>query len=961
MTQKILDKKMGNFSKFLGDIRPRKSGVTLASDTDLSDSDNESVCEMDGETFDEPIREDVLKSESKVYGNMNSLDSELFSDSDDGGDDINDSDRDNYEHVDNKAITANYAEEVAEESPLGDLLAFLKCSGFTRSKGSEDTNVVDFQRRRCYCIPYGSTSQFFKLLNECRNKGMFTQMYERQGGDGGLMVDLDISTDEELTPDKREKIALKVVKNVNKIIHVLTDHDPDKPYKVAITYKPSPVKKEGKYRDGFHAIFNGINLTKYARRLILDHLKKVKLFGEWVDVASAYVPVFFIGSSSKPDTPAYILKNEYIIKNGKLKTYKSENPCEEYSVNLSASDDWTELKEEYKKNTLDFENCEPTDFHVSDEYTKCMLDLLSYERHDDFSKWFDVLCSLNALDSGEDLARYFSKKSQKYDDAGFDKYWENSLKRTSNKLSIRSLYYWAKRDNTEGYYNLISKRRQYESPDEPETDINPETGKPYVFTDINDVIKKLDTYVIVDSSGKKTKRTVILTSSSRKTLNNCMRSSIVYIENCGNGYYMTLNKIDRGGNYYKNNYIYVRISRKDIRASLSDKLLPGQYDADCNVKDMGKLLSHIHTHVIRKLYCSTFVPYGPTEKYEHDKNILNTFPGYELAGDEPVDMDFNKTLWKDHLFKVICGSAESSWDFLRCWIADLIQNPRNKCGVALYMHSKQGAGKGTLCDFLAKLIGESYCVTYNTLDSMTNNFNSISEDKLLSIAEEVKPAQSRNHYNQIKDMITNLWHCVEPKGYDKYKAKTYARYIFNTNNRNSIKIEHCDRRFFMPDVDNSMAQNREYFDELIKLMDDRKFLKCAFDFFANTEINVNLRIPPNTRFRSEQKIQCLANPFEFIIYLFNDYEDLASYMNKGEVIIQYNDLRQLYENFCRNNGYIAKKKVNMESDLKEIGIQKSRLRNKPKWDGVKWACRFSKDKIQAEIRKYVHDDTFTFL
>ena len=69
------------------------------------------------------------------------------------------------------------------------------------------------------------------------------------------------------------------------------------------------------------------------------------------------------------------------------------------------------------------------------------------------------------------------------------------------------------------------------------------------------------------------------------------------------------------------------------------------------------------------------------------------------------------------------------------WMADAIQNPSTRPGVALAIRGQQGVGKGVFVNMFARLFGPHF-IQVTQSSHLVGNFNGHQKDKLLVFADE---------------------------------------------------------------------------------------------------------------------------------------------------------------------------------------------------------------------------------
>jgi len=393
---------------------------------------------------------------------------------------------------------------------LKHLDSFLKQPGcLNPKKGDSATNIVNLYTGTCHIVKDPYIPEFFELLEKCRRLKLKTRMYEIQQKYSGIMLDFDVYQDMpkcQFTEDiynnlcrKILSVIVDVVKFINKkeIIHM------------AITKKPS-IKyndKMGCYKDGFHILIPGIKIKRQVKKLIikkliengiLEHyLEDVKpasmrlnkdtpsekdySINDTLDQNSAHVPVFFLGSITKPEAEPYELK--YIFEmsvnlargdiDSKLKTFDANiNLCYELSLNWEVCDgvikkmDY-EVNDKYRSDEI-FKNEDPDPAPITEEKSgkvieiRKMLDILAPHRLNNSMRGFDILCILaNTSILYKSEAEYYSRKSPTFDLEVFEKDWKKAV--MSNKkrgLTLGSLFYFAKQDDPD-QFQLIRKNTVY--------------------------------------------------------------------------------------------------------------------------------------------------------------------------------------------------------------------------------------------------------------------------------------------------------------------------------------------------------------------------------------------------------------------------------------------------------------------------------------------------------------------
>ncbi len=145
------------------------------------------------------------------------------------------------------------------------------------------------------------------------------------------------------------------------------------------------------------------------------------------------------------------------------------------------------------------------------------------------------------------------------------------------------------------------------------------------------------------------------------------------------------------------------------------------------------------------------------------------------------------------------------------WLAYKYRNPGKRAFAMVMVALRQGAGRGTLFKFLKALFGHNYVVTlpYATVVGATyqSQYNEQQVTSLIVCVNESADSESGGASHKNRDEINeHLKDVVDPEVQEvlvvrkrdgNYMTKTYATYIFATNNRNALPLKADDRRFYV--------------------------------------------------------------------------------------------------------------------------------------------------------------------
>ena len=355
--------------------------------------------------------------------------------------------------------------------------------------------------------------RFSELLKRCVTNNLVLHFRELQASDlskkigSGIMFDFDL-----LQPNDKNEISLKdftpFLRRVFTILKGLLKIDEDDIIHMSIIAKKTLVYKEEKklYKNGFHVLIPSIKLSRQAKKLIFQELlndKKLQVIfksmfnnelKEAFDSGSYSVPTFFMYNCKENSTEPYELLHIYKVtysdglqldilnKENILKTY---NIITELSLNFDSDlivKKYYELQDIYHARILESETqsnkFEDEREHVIstfntfesyvDEYLsyykKIVLDILDIKRAEDRNMWRDTIFAIANINPGlrsafKPIAELFSMRCEnKWNRQEFEKIWSEASNSTSeNKLTLKSIIYWANIDNKDKFKKLTDK------------------------------------------------------------------------------------------------------------------------------------------------------------------------------------------------------------------------------------------------------------------------------------------------------------------------------------------------------------------------------------------------------------------------------------------------------------------------------------------------------------------------
>ena len=252
----------------------------------------------------------------------------------------------------------------------------------------------------------------------------------------------------------------------------------------------------------------------------------------------------------------------------------------------------------------------------------------------------------------------------------------------------------------------------------------------------------------------------------------------------------------------------------------------------------------------RRYNAVVFEPRRPGIPDPTNRRYYNLFRGW---GVEPNNRgEAGCELFLRHTLEVICGGDTEHYDWLMCWLAQAVQEPRRRPGTAVVLRGGQGIGKGIWALYLGKLFGLHF-VHLQDKDRLLGRFNLILRDAMLVYADELNFDGDSTAIGVLNAIITEPTVMIEPKFKDLLKVENNMRLVMATNEEWSVPTDHDARRFFMPSVSEHRKGDTPYFDDIEREMSGDG-PACLMHYLLHYDIEgVDLRTVPKTRELAQQK------------------------------------------------------------------------------------------------------------
>jgi hypothetical protein len=249
-------------------------------------------------------------------------------------------------------------------------------------------------------------------------------------------------------------------------------------------------------------------------------------------------------------------------------------------------------------------------------------------------------------------------------------------------------------------------------------------------------------------------------------------------------------------------------------------------------------------HEKRRQYLGGVVM-DPTNKAPPD--CWNLWKGFNVA---PRRGDWS--LMRDHIRDVICNGDAALFEYVVGWLARMIQHPDQPGEVALVLRGKKGTGKGTLGNWLIRLLGQ-HGVHVAHAKHLVGTFNAHLRDAVFVFADEAFFAGDKAHEGVLKALVTEPFITIEAKYQNAVTIANMTHILMASNSDWVVPATSDERRFCVMDVSDSRMRDIPYFDAISKQMENGGLAAMLHDLLNRDLSDFNVREVPQTEALADQK------------------------------------------------------------------------------------------------------------
>jgi hypothetical protein len=208
------------------------------------------------------------------------------------------------------------------------------------------------------------------------------------------------------------------------------------------------------------------------------------------------------------------------------------------------------------------------------------------------------------------------------------------------------------------------------------------------------------------------------------------------------------------------------------------------------------------------------------------------------------------------MLNTVCNGDKAAYDWLWRWMAQTVQRPWDKHGVAVVLQGKEGVGKSFFGKVLMSLFHVRHVYQTANLDELTGQFTSHVALAIVVLLDEAFFVGDKRLIGKMKNLITADTMKLESKGVDAVTIDNYTRYILTSNEDHVVNAGLSDRRHTVFEVSDAHQQDRPYFAAIEAELDGGGRARLLWELLR-TDIGDGYVAPYENAARASQQLKGL--------------------------------------------------------------------------------------------------------
>ena len=279
-------------------------------------------------------------------------------------------------------------------------------------------------------------------------------------------------------------------------------------------------------------------------------------------------------------------------------------------------------------------------------------------------------------------------------------------------------------------------------------------------------------------------------------------------------------------------------------------------------------------------------------------NIFNLWTGFEMDRIDNYEKNEKAIEFFLKHIKILCNHEEEVFDYIVKWIGQMLQYPAVKSAIVPIFIAAEGTGKGSLKELLKKMIGDKKVLqTSQPSKDCWGSFNGQMKDSFLVNLDEMNKREFDGSSDAYKALVSENKININIKGIKSFSIMSCHRFLITTNNDEPIHAKRGDRRNVIITSSNELKNDKEYFKEFYKYLNDLDAVKSIYEYFKSIPDldKFNEIKKPVTEYQQELEEEN-ANPIEkwVLDYVKRECETPMFEIKTNDLYEMFNEYKNKY-------------------------------------------------------------------